>query len=138
MILIQCTKSKRDEPAKAKHLYDESGYFCDMRAYAAATGEMWFILSAKHGLVDPETVIEPYDAFGLSKDQAQEIATEVAQQADYVEIIGGKDYTDPLTPELEVRGVDVVELCRGMGIGERRQQLQQLTAQKQNTFVTEY
>jgi hypothetical protein len=128
MILIQCTNSKRSEAAKAKNLYDESDYFRKMRKYAEATGEMWFILSAKHGLVDPETVIEPYDAFGLSEDQAKEIATEVAQQTEYVEIIAGKKYTNPLTPELEKHGIDVLELCRGMGIGERKQNLNQKTA----------
>jgi len=127
MILIQCTKSKRDERAPARHLYDKSAYFRCMRAYAVATGEQWYILSAKHGLVDPDTELAPYDDRGLSEGQAQSIASEVAQVADHVEIIAGNDYTDPLTPELERRGVDVVELCRGEGIGERMQTLQQKT-----------
>ena len=135
MILIQCTKTKRDEPAKAKNLYDESQYFRKMRAYAEATGEMWLILSAKHGLVDPETVIEPYDAFGLSDQQAEEIAEAVAQQAEYVEIIAGKKYTDPLTTELEQRGLDVIELCRGMKIGERMAHLKDKTAQLTNSSL---
>lgn len=100
-----------------------------MRAYAEATGEMWFILSAKHGLVDPETVIEPYDAYGLSDTQAKEIAREVAMQAAYVELIGGKEYSNPLTPELEQRGVDVVELCRGQRIGKRMQTLDRKTTE---------
>lgn len=125
MILIQCTKTKRPNAAKAKNLYDESSYFRKMRNYAQLTGEMWFILSAKHGLVDPETELEPYDEYGLSKQQAVEIAKDVAQQTNYVQIIGGKDYTNPLTPELEARGVDVVELCRGMRIGKRQQMLAQ-------------
>lgn len=127
MILIQCTKSKRDEAAKAKYLYDESRYFNAMRDYAEATGEMWFILSAKHGLLDPETVIEPYNEFGLSEKQAKEIAEEVAQEADYVELIGGKEYSNQLTPELEQRGVEVKELCRGDRIGTRVQKLQEKT-----------
>jgi len=127
MILIQCTKSKRDEPAPARHLYDKSAYFRCMRAYAVATGEQWYILSAKHGLVDPDTVLEPYDDRGLSERQAQSIASEVAHVTDHVEIIAGNDYTNSLTPELEVRGVDVVELCRGQGIGERMQTLNQKT-----------
>jgi hypothetical protein len=128
MILIQCTKSKRDEPAKAKNLYDESDYFCKMRAYAEATDTMWFILSAKHGLLDPNTTVEPYDEFGLSEKQAEEIATEIANGPDqYVEICAGSEYKDPLIPELETRGIDVLELCRGMKIGARKQHLQQKT-----------
>jgi uncharacterized HhH-GPD family protein len=31
------------------------------RAYVERTCDRWFVLSAKHGLVDPDTVIEPYD-----------------------------------------------------------------------------
>lgn len=126
MILIQCTKSKRDEPAKAKDLYDESDYFVAMRDYAEATGEDWYILSAKHGLVDPETVLEPYDDFGLSNQQAREIAEEIATGPyEYVELIAGKQYSNPLTPELEARGIDVVEIGRGQRIGTRIQTLNQ-------------
>lgn len=98
-----------------------------MRKYAEATGDLWFILSAKHGLVDPETELEPYDDFGLSENQAKTIADTVAKQADYVELIAGKEYTNPLTPELERRGVTVVELCRGQRIGKRMQTLDKKT-----------
>jgi len=110
-------------------LYDESDYFCKMRAYAEATGEVWFILSAKHGLVDPDTEIEPYDAYGLSDEQARNIANEVSQQADYVEIVAGKAYTEPLIQRLENKGVTVTERCGGMKIGERIQRLDELIAE---------
>jgi len=125
--LIQCTKSKRDEPAEAKYLYDESAYYRKMRAYAEATGRDWYILSAKHGLVTPTETLKPYDDVGLSEGQARAIAERIAQETNCVEIIAGKKYTNPLTPELERHGVDVIELCRGMGIGERMQKLQTLT-----------
>lgn len=136
MILIQCTKTKRDEPAKAKNLYDQSDYFCKMRAYAEATGEMWCILSAKHGLVEPDEIIEPYNSFGLSEQLAIEIADQVSQQADSVEIIAGKKYTNPLTPELENRGVEVLERCRGLGIGERMSKLNTLTNEVKNETLS--
>jgi len=136
MILIQCTKSKRSEPAKAKNLYDESDYFCKMRAYAEATSEMWFILSAKHGLVDPETTLEPYDAYGLSDEQASEIAETVANsETKYVELIGGKQYTNPLIPKLEGRGIVVNELCRGQRIGKRKQTLKRKLAQLEHNTL---
>jgi hypothetical protein len=128
MILIQCTDSKRDEPVKAKKLYDTSSYFRKMRDYAEATGEIWFILSAKHGLVDPEGVIHPYDERGLSGELAESIAETIANGPhEYVEICAGKDYTDPLVPELEQRQIDVLELCPGMKIGEREEKLQEKT-----------
>lgn len=124
MILIQCTKSKRNRAAKARYLYDKSNYFVAMREYAKATGEDWYILSAKHGLVDPDTELEPYDDFGLSNEQARAIAEEVATGPDkYVELIGRMDYSNPLTPELEARGIDVIEIGRGQRIGKRIQTL---------------
>ena len=127
-VLVQCTDSKRDVKSKAQNLYDESTYFCKMRAYAIATGEPWFILSAKHGLVDPETVLDPYDEYGLVENQCESIAEELVDIGiDTVEVIAGSAYTNTLTPELESHGIDVIELCRGMGIGERMSELGRLT-----------
>jgi len=127
-VLVQCTDSKRDEKSMAQNLYDESTYFCKMRAYAIATGAPWFILSAKHGLVHPNTEIEPYDEFGLSISQSQKVAEQLKlKEYDEVEIIAGSKYTNTLTPELESHGIDVIELCRGMGIGERMSELERLT-----------
>jgi len=132
IILIQCVSSKREEACKAKRLYN-STYFTRMREYAEATGEPWKILSAKHGLVDPEEVLEPYDAFGLSKVQCRRIAAELDRQdVTTVKVIAGKKYTNPLTPELEAKGIDVIELCRGQRIGERLQTLKTLTKEVSN------
>jgi len=132
-ILIQCTKTKRDEPAPAKDLYDKSRYFRLMKQYAQATGDMWFILSAKHGLVDPETELEPYDEFGLSNQQARSIAEELATGGvEYVELIAGSSYSDPLTPELEARGIEVLEIGRGQRIGNRMQTLKQKIHELEN------
>jgi hypothetical protein len=132
MILIQCVASKKDETCKAKHLYD-STYFERMREYAEATGEPWKILSAKHGLVDPEETLAPYDAFGLSNVQCKRIAAELDRQdVDSVRVIAGKKYVDPLTPELEAKGIDVVELCRGQRIGERLKTLKTMTKEVSN------
>ncbi len=131
--LIQCTNSKRDEKAMAKDLYDESGYFRDMRAYAEARGDRWFILSAKHGFVEPDEKLEPYDKRGLTEQQAREIATELDERAiGSVHLVAGKDYSDVLTPALEEVYIDVVEVCRGMQIGERRQWLQRRTSELLN------
>jgi hypothetical protein len=135
-VLIQCTNSKRDSPARAKNLYDESDYFCKMKAYAEATGLKYRILSAKHGLLHPEDKIEPYNEFGLSESQAESIALELsAQRVNVVEVIAGKKYTNPLTPALERQGIDVVELCRGEGIGQRKATLTEKTAALENSSL---
>lgn len=58
--LVGCVKSKRAEPAAARDLY-VSTLFAGRRAFVEKTCDQWYVLSAKHGLVDPNTVIEPYD-----------------------------------------------------------------------------
>lgn len=67
VLLLGCVKGKRSTPAPAADLYT-SATFLKRRAYAEASGRPWFILSALHGLLRPDQVIEPYDmAF---KDQS--------------------------------------------------------------------
>lgn len=59
--LVGCVKKKRsDGPMPAKDLYD-SALFRGRRAHAEATCDRWFILSAEHGLMDPERITEDYD-----------------------------------------------------------------------------
>jgi len=131
--LIQCTNAKRDEPAPAKHLYDASAYFCAMRRWARARGDPWYILSAKHGLVAPDTRLEPYDERGLSEAQAETIATQLhADGVDTVHVTAGTDYTEPLVPELEARGIDVVNHFAGKRIGTRRSELEQAARELEN------
>jgi hypothetical protein len=61
LILVGCTKSKRDERAAAADLYDTSDLFRRRRQYATEHPTPWAILSALHGIVDPTTELEPYD-----------------------------------------------------------------------------
>lgn len=135
--LIQCTDSKRDESAKARDLYDESRYFRKMRAWAedreVAYGSPWFILSAKHELVAPDEVLEPYDAFGLSEEQAESIAADLdGMGVTATDVTAGRKYTDPLIPALERRGVDVVNHFAGKRIGARERLLKQATVELQH------
>lgn len=60
VFLVACVAAKLDRPAPARDLY-ASPWFQKARAYVERQGGAWFILSAKHGLTAPETVIAPYD-----------------------------------------------------------------------------
>ena len=62
IVLTQCVGSKRNQPCEAQQLY-QSLLFDAQRQYAKCMGDRWYILSAEHGLVHPETVLEPYDTF---------------------------------------------------------------------------
>jgi hypothetical protein len=58
-ILLGCVKTKRNH-APAKDLYC-STMWKYRRAYAESTGRPWLILSAKHHLVEPDTVLRRYN-----------------------------------------------------------------------------
>ena len=60
VVLLGCVKTKVDHRAAAKDLY-RSPLWAGRRAYAEASGHPWMILSAKHGLVDPDARFAPYD-----------------------------------------------------------------------------
>lgn len=104
-----------------------------MRAYATAKNDEWYILSAKHGLVHPDTGLEPYNEFGLSKSQATQIAEKLSEfGVATVEVVAGKKYTEPLVPALENHGIDVIDNFEGMKIGERMAKLNTETAKMKN------
>lgn len=58
--LVACGKRKQDHPAPAAELYC-GDLFRKACAYARFAYDDWFILSAKHGLVPPDTILAPYD-----------------------------------------------------------------------------
>src|SRR4051812_24833351 len=58
--LVACASSKLDYSAPAGELY-ASTLFLKSRAWAKKFCDRWYILSAKHGLLDPTQVIEPYN-----------------------------------------------------------------------------
>lgn len=142
VIVCQCTSTKRDKTAEAREMYMPSAYFRKQRAYAEATGDYWFIQSAKHGLLSPTDRIEPYDKRPRHIGDVEAWAASIAASIDeaigtpaVVEVLGGKAYADPLTPELEALGYDVLEPLRGQLIGTRQQTLKRKTNQQMGAFT---
>jgi hypothetical protein len=58
--LVACVSKKASAPMPARDMYT-SDWFRKASAYAARVTDDWYILSAKYGLIAPDTVIEPYD-----------------------------------------------------------------------------
>jgi hypothetical protein len=58
--LVGCVSEKLNRPALARDLY-RSALFVGRRRYVEGSCDDWFILSAKHGLVRQDEVLEPYD-----------------------------------------------------------------------------
>lgn len=129
--LVSCVKTKRDEPTIPKNLYT-SPYFKKMRAYAEQYHDGWWILSAKHGLLDPDgTPIKPYDETlsGAKVAKRREWAEKVANQLEEHGLLSekvtfvfhaGKDYYGELLPLIEDAEVSVEIPTEGLGIGEKQ------------------
>jgi len=60
LVLVACCSKKMSWAAPARDIY-LSPLFRKSRRYAEQHGDGWFILSAKHGLLHPADIIEPYD-----------------------------------------------------------------------------
>jgi len=58
--LVSCVKTKRNSAVAAKDMYI-SQLFVGMRRYAEQNSDDWFILSAEHGVLQPDQVIAPYE-----------------------------------------------------------------------------
>lgn len=58
--LVACASRKRAAPCAAADLY-VSDWFVRARTFVEAMGGPWFILSARHGLLRPSKLVEPYD-----------------------------------------------------------------------------
>ena len=58
--LVACSAGKLAAPAAARDLYTGQTFKL-ARALAESRADRWAILSARHGLVEPDQVIAPYD-----------------------------------------------------------------------------
>ncbi len=125
--LLSCVGRKRSVPAPARDLYTSS-WFRKARNYADSTGQPWFVLSAKHGLVHPDQVVAPYDLTlnAIPKPGRCEWASRVLAQlgphldgVDSVVILAGRRYREFLEPSLRGRGLAVCVPMEGMRIGEQ-------------------
>lgn len=123
--LISCVKSKLPTAAPARDLYTSS-LFQKMRAYAEANADRWYILSAEHGLLSPDTVIEPYERTLNRMRQhdrlkwagrVQEQLVNVLPKECEVLIIAGRRYHENISPFLRERGYKVLLPFEGLSMG---------------------
>jgi hypothetical protein len=125
--LISCTKSKRDVTSPAALLYT-STLFNKSLLYAQTIAQRTYILSAKHGLLDLQDVIDPYELSvkSLSSSERKEWATKVGDKLrqvltskDTVHVLAGREYYNPLVESFGSIRCKVSDPLRGLSLGNR-------------------
>jgi hypothetical protein len=129
IILIGCGKQKRATACEAKDLYIGK-LFKARREFAERSGRAWLIVSALHGLIVPERVIDPYDKTMPTQRHAVERWAEtfkrqfcstvgVGHQVT-LEVHAGVDYVAPIRLALwSCPAITIEHPVFGMGIGEQ-------------------
>jgi hypothetical protein len=129
--LVSCVKSKQSAAARASELYT-SDLFRKMREYARANSDAWYILSAEHGLLDPNQVIEPYERTLNTMGKAdrdtwakkvQQRLLEVIPPNSQVIILAGERYREGIVPFLEEHAFQVIVPMEGLSFGRQLQWL---------------
>ena len=137
--LVTCASTKLEHSAPASAIY-ASDPFRKSKAYAMSRFDRWFILSAKHGLLDPERVIEPYDLTLNAMTRADRRAwadavlgdmRKLSSPDDAVAIVAGACYRRDLVPMLSSCGYSVVVPMAGLRIGQQLQVLKRIATRQQ-------
>src|SRR5262245_516867 len=83
LIAVACTARKRKHPCRADQMYDASNLFVLCKKQVHSEGRPWIIVSSEHGLIMPETVIEPYeeDINTWNEQRLREWHRELSEQA---------------------------------------------------------
>ena len=110
IVLISCSAKKMNSACTAQEMYSPSSTFLLSLEYAKKYADRIYILSAKHGLLDPLTRIEPYNlnlaqlSLSERKEWAERVLKELQVkcdlQNDHLTFLAGKNYYKYLTPAL--------------------------------------
>ncbi len=129
--LVACVKSKASEPCRASDLY-QSDWFKKARAYVQARQAPWYILSALHGIVDPDEIIAPYEKtlYSMKAKERREWGQRVIHQLNdrqhgtdpQIVVLAGQVYRQPM---LGWMGNRAIVPMQGLAIGQQLSWLKQ-------------
>ncbi len=113
VLLVSSSGDHGPAPVPVATLFRSPG-FARARELAERSGHPWFVLSAKHGLLDPGDVVGPFDVHMDERSASYRVAWGewvVAQLSERVplegvtvEVHGGVDFAQPLRQPLSRRG----------------------------------
>lgn len=120
LYLIACSQSKLDHAAPAAQLYTGQAFRLSMAAAMAADADV-LILSALHGVLQPDDIIEPYNCFLGGMPTMERViwaSITAAQLRPYQDraavILAGKHYAAACSDFTNKR-----EPLKGLGIGQQ-------------------
>ena len=113
VVLVSSSGAHGPAPVPVAELFRSPG-FANARAHAERSGLPWFVLSAKHGLLDPADVVSPYDVqidersatyrAAWGEWVVAQLSERVQLEGVTVEVHGGVDFAQPLRQPLSRRG----------------------------------
>jgi len=128
-MLLGCVKIKCEQRGPAKDLY-RSPLWAGRRAHAEASGYPWLILSAAHGLVEPDVELDPYDlALGdltalERRGWGEDVVSALERQFGTLdgmmfEVHAGAPYRDAIAPGFAIRGASLEVPLDGLALGSQ-------------------
>ena len=133
LTLIGCSAHKLPHAANARDLYQGQLFKASIR-YADAHDHAWAILSAKHGLVEPDRFLEPYDLRlsthrMLQRAWARSVDLQLLEcypRLTHATLLAGAQYRTELVPLLQARGILVTAPLQKLGIGQQKAKLKRM------------
>ncbi len=125
--LVSCVSAKLDRRAPAADLY-RSPWFRLARAYVEHQRADWYVLSAKHLVISPDTVIAPYEQtlnkmpVAARREWAERVLADLARRVRpdaTVVFLAGARYREFLIDGLRARGNRVEVPMEGLTIGRQ-------------------
>lgn len=133
IVLISCVKSKLDVPARAADLYTSTLFRLNLAYAQKLQPDAIYILSAKHGLLDPDQVIEPYEMTLNNMGEydkrvwALQVLAALRRKADLNAdrfiFLAGVNYRKYLIPHLAHVEIPLEGLALGMQMQELKRRL---------------
>lgn len=128
VVLVGCSRTKQPAAAPAGELF-AGALFRRARDHAIRSGDDWFVLSAKFGLLHPAEVVEPYDLYLGDRSTSYrsawgewvvaQLVERVPLSGMVVEVHAGDAYCAPLREPLRRAGARLAEPLAGLRQGER-------------------
>jgi hypothetical protein len=135
--LVACAKTKSTGPSRAITLY-ESALFRKSVLAALDRTKTVYILSAEHGLVEPGTVLAPYEKTlktlpaAARRAWGERVAASlraIAKPRDQLVLYAGDDYAEPLRSALTGEAYVLEAPLGARSLGARLQRLRQINAE---------